>query len=368
MKRILTSDFIKAARSCSDIICFGIGKMFTEAVAFLESLGLADKISHCVDNSPQKHGTSINVVGRDFHVISVNELAAEDTGSSIIFITCANLSEIISQLENMVCFSNVKYACYKVISGVLKERDALNKKIPSNIRLSPKPIIPKKIHYCWFGGNPIPDKYKKWMESWHKFCPDYEIIEWNESNYDISKNNYMKQAYDCKKWGFVPDYARLDIVYNHGGIYLDTGVELISSLDDLLYQEGFAGFEAEKYVALGLGFGARKELPILKEMMDVYNTAAFINDDGSLNLTASPVYSTNLLLSKGLKLNGEYQIIDGLTVFPEKTFSGKSYSTFRIKTLPYTRSIHHYDGSWLDISDKQKTDFFKQYISEELEE
>ena len=102
-------------------------------------------------------------------------------------------------------------------------------------------MIPKKIHYCWFGGNPLPELAIRCIESWKKYCPDYEIIRWDESNYDVTKNKYMYQAYENKRWGFVPDYARLDIIYNYGGIYLDTDVELLNSLDDLLDQKCFLG-------------------------------------------------------------------------------------------------------------------------------
>lgn len=104
-------------------------------------------------------------------------------------------------------------------------------------------MIPKKIHYCWFGGNPLPDSAKSCIASWRKFCPDYEIIEWNESNYDVNKIRYTQQAYACRKWSFVSDYARLDIIYQHGGIYLDTDVELLRPLDSLREYEGFMGFE-----------------------------------------------------------------------------------------------------------------------------
>ena len=117
-------------------------------------------------------------------------------------------------------------------------------------------MIPKKIHYCWIGGNPLPELAIKCIESWKKYCPDYEIIEWNEKNYDFRKNQFMREAYDEKKWGFVPDYARLDIIYEHGGIYLDTDVEIIKPLDSLLKEQGFAGMEQPGIVALGLGFGA----------------------------------------------------------------------------------------------------------------
>ena len=163
----------------------------------------------------------------------------------------------------------------------------------------------------------------------------------------------MMQAYENKKWGFVPDFARLDIIYHYGGIYLDTDVELIQNLDDLLYQKGFAGFEGDNYVALGLGFGAVKELPIIKEMLEYYNNIDFVNEDGTLNLIASPVWQTELLLKKGLKLNGEYQIVKDLTIFPEKMLTGKNLGTRRIRLMPYTRSIHHYEGSWLDIRGKK---------------
>lgn len=365
MRRVFADEFKETTESCSRVVCFGTGKIFAEAVKFLDSLGLASKITLCADNSPKKQGTTINVLGRDVKIVSATELEAENNSSSLIIITCANFSEIIAQLEGSEKLADVKYCCYTVINGVFNERNALNKTIPENIKLTAEPIIPKKIHYCWFGGNPLPDKYKKWMESWHKFCPDYEIIEWNESNYDVTKNLYMKQAYEHRKWGFVPDYARLDIIYNNGGIYLDTDVELIDNLDDMLYQKGFIGFESIKYVNLGSGFGSVKKHPVIKKMMDVYDKISFVNADNTLNLTASPNYQTQVMLSSGLNPNGEYQVIEDMSVFPEKMLNGISYSTLRIKTLPYTKSIHHYDGSWLDSSDKEQTEFFKYCILEE---
>ena len=191
------------------------------------------------------------------------------------------------------------------------------------------------------------------MASWKKYCPDYEIIEWNESNYDVSKNKYMYEAYKAKKWGFVPDYARLDVIYEHGGIYLDTDVELIDTLDDLLYQKGFAGFESRNYVNFGSGFGAEKHNELIKDLRDFYDTRTFRKDDNSLDLTASPRLQTEKLLKKGLKQNGEYQVIDGFTIFPEKVLCGMSEVTRRIKTCNYTRAIHHYDGSWLTEEQKK---------------
>ena len=160
-------------------------------------------------------------------------------------------------------------------------------------------MIPKIIHYCWVGNAPKPKSVLYCIESWKKFCPDYEIREWNESNYDFTKNKYMKQAYEAKKWGFVPDYARLDIIYEYGGIYLDTDVEIIRSFDELLDQEAFMGFEetGEKtyYVNCGQGFGAVPHHEIIKKARDLYEHISFYKEDGTLNMLASPHYTTKIL-------------------------------------------------------------------------
>ncbi|MBP5406291.1 glycosyl transferase [bacterium] len=214
--------------------------------------------------------------------------------------------------------------------------------------------IPKKIHYCWIGGKPIPEHNKKIMESWKKFCPDYEIIEWNESNYDFTKNRYMKEAFENKQWAFAPDYARLDIIYEHGGIYLDTDVELVKPLDDLLNLKGFMGIEHghtstdKNACAPGLGFGAIPKLPIIKELRDYYEQLSFVNEDGTLNKLAGPAYQTRYLLQKGLVLDNSFQEIDGLTIFPAEYFAPKEYFSGKINLTENTYSIHHFDASWVN--------------------
>lgn len=206
--------------------------------------------------------------------------------------------------------------------------------------------IPKIIHYCWIGGKPIPEHNRKIMESWKKFCPDYEIKEWNESNYDFTKNRYMKEAFENKQWAFAPDYARLDIIYEHGGIYLDVDVELIKPLDDLLNLKGFAGFDQGKHCNFGEGFGAIPKLPIIKELRDYYDNLYFINENGDLNKVASPVYQTERLLAKGLARTNSIQDIDGLTIFPAEYFDPKDFYSGEIHLTKNTHSIHHYDASW----------------------
>ena len=207
-------------------------------------------------------------------------------------------------------------------------------------------MIPKKIHYFWAGTRQIPDKNRACIESWRKFCPDYEIIEWNESDYDIRKCTYMKQAYESGMWGFVPDYARLDIIYQEGGIYLDTDVEMIRNFDGLLGCKAFMGFENPASVALGLGFGAEKGNPLIKQMLGIYDGRSFLNEDGKPDLTPSPVYTTQFLKTCGLETNGRRQKIQGADIFPAEYFAPLCFLDRRLKITKNTYSIHWYHASW----------------------
>lgn len=216
-------------------------------------------------------------------------------------------------------------------------------------------MIPKKIHYFWVGGKSMPEKNKTCVESWKKFCPDYEIIEWNESNYDFSECTYMAQAYEAELWGFVPDYARLDIICREGGIYLDTDVELLKSLDDLLSCKAFIGFENRKSVAPGLGFGAEPGNEILKQMRDLYHSFSFYNENGTPNIAPSPFYATKLLRSYGLQLNGKRQFVHGIDIFPAEYFAPLCYTDNRLKITENTYSIHWYHASWHTPEQKKRT-------------
>lgn len=213
--------------------------------------------------------------------------------------------------------------------------------------------IPKVIHYCWFGNNELPEKDRKCIESWKEKCPDYQIIEWNETNYDISKNDYMKEAYEAKRWGFVPDFARLDIIYQNGGIYLDTDVELIRSLDSLLEQEGFMAFEEGDAVNPGLIFGAVPKHSTIKDMMEkVYGDRHFLRKDGTYDTVASPKMATEYLLEFGLICNNEIQTVSGLRIYPKEYFCPKDYMTGITHITSNTYSIHHYNASWKTVKQK----------------
>lgn len=214
--------------------------------------------------------------------------------------------------------------------------------------------ISKKIHYCWFGGNPLPENAKKCIESWKKFCPDYEIIEWNESNFDFSDCEYARQAYDAKKWAFVSDYARFKILYENGGVYFDTDVELIKPIDDIILEGAFMGVEdkTEIIVNPGLGLAMQKDSLFCKEMLIRYSQKKFVRDDGSYNTTTIVDYTTELLKEYGLKKQNVLQKVNGINIYPNDYFNPKDFITGQISITKNTRSIHYFDGSWFTDEEK----------------
>lgn len=211
--------------------------------------------------------------------------------------------------------------------------------------------IPKTIHYCWFGGKPLPDQYKKYIESWKKYCPGWEIIEWNESNFDCSLCEYAMEAYEAKKWAFVSDYARFKILYEYGGVYFDTDVEILRSLDEILESGPFMGIEKIGSVFQanpGLGLGVAPGLGLYKEILEFYNTIHFKKTDGSYNLNTVVQYVTDILKSHGFAEEDKKQNIAGVTIYPSDYFDPMNCETGEIKITPNTVSIHHYAYSWAD--------------------
>ena len=209
-------------------------------------------------------------------------------------------------------------------------------------------MIPKTIHYCWFGRNPKPKLAEKCIKSWKKYCRGYEIVEWNEDNFDLnSAPLYVRQAYEAKKWAFVTDYVRLKVVHDYGGIYLDTDVELLKNLNSLLGYNAYFGFEGGKYVNTGLGFGAEKGTPILREMMDDYEGIPFVLPDGSFDIKPCPQRNTDILLKYGLIQNDQKQILDGnILILPSVYLCPVSYVDGKNKRTKETVSVHWFCASW----------------------
>lgn len=211
--------------------------------------------------------------------------------------------------------------------------------------------IPKIIHYCWFGKGEKSDLMKQCIRSWKKHMPDYEIIEWNEDNTTFD-SEYAIEAYQEKKYAFVSDYIRLKVLYEHGGIYLDTDVELIKSLEPLLERGGFIGFERKNTVTTGLGFAAPIHSKTVKKMLEEYDGKHFIFADGIDN-TPCPVKNTNALRSLGLVPNNTEQMIGDIIVYPNDYFCPMNYDSGLLSITPNTYSIHHYGYSWANDNDRR---------------
>ena len=217
--------------------------------------------------------------------------------------------------------------------------------------------IPKVIHYCWFGGAPLPPLAKKCIASWKKFCPDYEIICHTEENFDINENRYAREAYAAKKWAFVSDYARL-------GIYLDTDVELFKPLDDLL-DEGFLGFDDNGVIATGLGFACEAGNPLIGALLSDYAEIPFLLPDGSFDLTPCPDRNAKTLRAMGLDDSTESRMFFGIRLYPEEYFCPMKYISGKVKITEKTYSIHYFSASWLSPAAK-RTLFFKRVLGEKI--
>ena len=207
-------------------------------------------------------------------------------------------------------------------------------------------MIPKKIHYCWFGRNEKPKAVQKCISSWRKYCPDYEIIEWNEDNFDVNQNPYIKYCYDNKKWAFLSDLARLLVVCEHGGIYFDTDVELVRNPDFLLEYGAFYGFETPQYIATGLGFGAEAHHPTVENMIEQYGKLE-PDENGNYPTVTCPQLNTEALLPFGLKLNGEKQILDNVIILPVEYMNPYDDPKGVLNKTENTVSIHWYSKSWM---------------------
>ena len=214
-------------------------------------------------------------------------------------------------------------------------------------------MIPKIIHYCWFGRNPLPESAVKCIDSWKKFFPDYEIKEWNEDNFDVNIIPYTKEAYEAKKYAFVSDYARMWILYHHGGLYFDTDVEVIKSMDDIVARGPFMGVEVDAVdgntpaVAPGLCLGVTAEHVVYKDVLDIYHPLHFVLEDGTYNSYAIVRITSDALCKNGMKPTNELQEVAGVWIYPREYFNPLDDNTGRLVITENTRSIHWYTKTWL---------------------
>ncbi len=208
-------------------------------------------------------------------------------------------------------------------------------------------MIPKIIHYIWLGGKPLPEIAKKCIKSWKKYCPDYEIKRWDESNVNIDCMPYCREAYDLQKYAFASDVLRFDILAKEGGIYLDIDVELLKPLDEFLLNDVICGFENDSYIAPGLILGSVPNNSLIENLLDEYKDKHFALTKGMKNQETICAIFTDKLVAKGFMLNNTYQKIENIAVYPSEYFCPKSMSDGKIYKTENTYSIHHYASTWV---------------------
>lgn len=329
------------------LICYGAGKMLEEMLEEMPEICAVCKLMIIVDGDSSKWNTVKCVNGSTYKIVEPREAFLQMQQDDVILITSGAYAEIIEEIECYVCNSAKVFVFHLMRKYDKDEKLITVGKTETIIGKSNTLQIPKVIHYCWFGGKTVPQEFQRNIESWREFCPDYKIIQWDESKCNIDENKYARQAYDKRKWGFVPDYFRLKILHEYGGVYLDLDVEVLKPLDELLYTSAYACFEDNEYVNLGSGFGAVPHHPLIKALLKSYDNISFLKNDNSINLTASPVYQTEILKDHGLVCNGEMQIIGGMTILPMDYLCAQSSRTGFNYITKNTFSIHHFAGSWL---------------------
>ena len=332
----------------SKIVMFGAGVIGLVTVPeILRMYGLIPYIECYIDNNREKWGKSFSMCGRVLSVYSMQYLKHCES-STVILLNISRFSGAIEQLEHMECTAEMD--CY--IMPMMCTHNFCLKKSDGRAEMSEKPLIPKKIHYMWLGKQKIPDELQKCIDSWRKFCPDYEIIRWDESNYDYKKVAYMRDAYEAGDYGFIPDFARLDILYHNGGIYLDTDVEVRKSLDSMLYQEAFCGVEKWQTLNFGGCSGAIKESPIIKKFLDAREQIQFIDKEGKKNKTTCGFYDTRTAIEQGYILDGTTQNVNGMNIYASDYFHPYDYMSGMEYCTEHTYSVHWFNGGWLDAKMK----------------
>lgn len=301
-------------------------------------------IAAVVDNSEKLWGKEIIHRGNSISIISrpqlADELSRNGIDNTILLISSPDYAydileglDQVPELDGLECYANV------LIRNTKEE-------IPPYEFTNGEPIIPKKIHYIWVGGKELPDKYKANIETWHKYNPDYEIIEWNERNYDFMATNYVREAYETGMFGFTVNYVRLDVVYNHGGIYLDTDVECVNSFDALLADEAFFNMGCGNLIDMGCGFGAVPHNELVGLLRDKFGNSHFTDQYGKAQKRPNYSFVNPVLKQYGFPLINECQRRGNTVIYPCEVMSPLMSRNMDDFISSQTLSIHREDGSW----------------------
>lgn len=345
-----TSLVKKVKENNSRIIVYGAGMIGQIIVPYLvRKYNLYSHIDCFIDTDKRKKGQKIYIDNYIYEIKNTDYLE-ENKDNQIILITNSKYSKVLEFLDNIQTLESTDGYIVPIMQ--LHEIEENNNCIIIEKKYKTQ-LIPKKIHYCWFGKKEMPQFLCSCINSWREKCPDYEIIEWNEDNYDINRHEFTKEAYTNGKYGFVTDVARLDILYENGGIYLDTDVTLLKNLDNCLYQEGFIGTEKWGNINSGGGCGFMKEQAMLKKLIDYRENFQFMMSDGSLNIETNGVYESKPFLDAGFRPDNTMQEIEGVTIYPSYVNHPYDYMSCETHLRNATMSVHHFFGGWMEEEDRK---------------
>lgn len=309
---------------------------------------IVNKTSFIVDNDIQKQEKNFEIAGHCFQVRKPNALRKEKNYVILITVSMAYQESICEQLLNMDLPDDVQ--CYSLSLMIQNVSKTNNECVERYFKNHTERLNVPLIHSFWFSGEEKPELYKKCLQSWHEFCPEFEIVEWNTHNYDVNKNPYMREAFEHKKWAFVSDYARLDVIYRYGGIYMDMDVELVASLLPLLNAESFFCRQEDGLLELGSGFGANAGDLFIKELLDTYVDRRLVLDDGKIDMTPQPEWISGILCKNGIRNSHDSQVINNKLILSNDyimCYAGDN-SIDKAKL-----GIHWHNGGWLSEKERQ---------------
>ncbi len=331
------------------LLCFGAGNMPLYAEDMLIENGIARYIEVFIDNDLHKQGTVLSIDNRDISIVGISYLSDITVEQYILLIFVETFRAIEEQLNDLDFLCDLNYYVFPEINYdyYLKNRIFIPEK--SDCRL----LIPKKIHYFWFGGQKMDELQLRCIESWEKSCPDYEIKGWNEENYDIGKNDYIRSAYERGKWAYVTDYARMDILHQEGGFYFDTDVKLIKNINVFRQFEAILFFGEWPVPNSGAGCGAIPGHPIIRDIMQTREVCQFITN-GEQDTNTNSNYEAQILKKYGFVMNHQTQYQQKMCLASSEYIAPVSVLGKNQYVTENTYGIHYCNNSWAGETRKEE--------------
>ncbi len=350
-----------------NIVFWGAGAIGRVLIPYIcAQYDLDARVLGYIDNNPSKQEQEITLASRRAKVYSSEFIKKLSTNEYVLMITNGDFYPVLEQLKLMPEAQDLMVC----IAPIIQLQEQVSPGIKGIYKCSEVPLIPKIIHYIWFSEGPVPESIQRCVENWKEKCPDYEIRRWDIFNYDYKKYPYTRQAYEAKRWGYMADVARLEILYEYGGFYFDTDVELLKNLDELRFQKGFCGREDWGHVNFGGGSGCIRHFDVVGELLDFRKDVPFLLENGKYNLEASGYFETKPLMNKGLSITNRTEIVEDLVVYASEFFSPYNYISGKENVTNQTVSIHYFNGSWLGEKGtkyRQETQKNFRAIEEQLE-